>query len=119
MIELVVLNYLKSALDVPVVMEKPTGAISEYVLIEKTGSGQSNHINTATFAIQSWSDSLYNACLLNESVKEAMIGNGVDEYGIVSSDTADISKCELNSDYDYTDTTTKSYRYQAVFDLFF
>lgn len=31
----------------------------------------------------------------------------------------DISKAKLNSDYNYTDTTTKSYRYQAVYDLVF
>ena len=29
----------------------------------------------------------------------------------------DISKCELNSDYNYTDTNRKKYRYQAVFDI--
>ena len=28
----------------------------------------------------------------------------------------DISKCQLNSDYNYTDTTRKKYRYQAVYD---
>ena len=29
----------------------------------------------------------------------------------------DISKCQLNSDYNYTDTTRKKYRYQAVYDM--
>ena len=29
----------------------------------------------------------------------------------------DTSKCELNSDYNYTDTARKRYRYQAVFDI--
>ena len=28
-----------------------------------------------------------------------------------------ISACHLNSDYDYTDTTSKRWRYQAVFDI--
>ena len=28
-----------------------------------------------------------------------------------------ISKCELNSDYNFTDTQQKKYRYQAVFNL--
>lgn len=116
MIELIVLNYLKSALTVPIEMEKPTDA-TEFVLIEKTGGGQSDHVESATFAIQSWSDSLYKAAELNDKVKEAMLGDGTNTYGITA-DTS-ISKCSLNSDYNYTDTMTKSYRYQAVFDLFF
>lgn len=118
MIELILLNYLKNALDVPVLMEKPTSAeIKEFVLIEKTGSSTENHVNTAIFAVQSWSDSLYHAAELNEAVKNALFGNGVTSYGIAT--IPDISRCELNSDYEYTDTTTKSYRYQAVIDLVF
>ena len=117
MIELTVLNYLKSALNVPVYMEKPTGTIEEYVVIEKTSSSRENYINTAMFAIQSYSDTMYNAALLNEEVKNAMIGDGVDELGITAA--TNISKCSLNSDYNFTDQQTKSYRYQAVFDLVF
>lgn len=109
MIEAIVRDYLKSALDVPVELEKLTTA-EEYVLIEKTGSGKENHINSATFAIQSYSTSLYKAAELNERVKEAMDAMACD---------TDISKAKLNSDYNYTDTTTKSYRYQAVYDLVF
>ena len=107
MIELTVLNYLKSVLGIPVYMEVPSD-VSEYVLIEKTGSGRENHINTATIAVQSISTSLYKAASLNEEVKEAMDGIIYD---------ADVSRAELNSDYNYTDTTTKTYRYQAVYDL--
>ena len=107
MIELTVLNYLKSALAVPVYMEVPSNE-QEYVIIEKTGSSRENHINSATFAIQSISTSLYKAAELNEKVKAAM-----DDiiYEV------DVSKAELNGDYNYTDTTTKAYRYQAVYDL--
>ena len=28
-----------------------------------------------------------------------------------------VFRCELNGDYNFTDTETKRYRYQAVFDL--
>ena len=107
MIEITLLNYLKNALSVPVYMEVPSD-VSEYVIIEKTGSSKENHINTATFAIQSVSTSLYKAAVLNESVKTAM-----DAFR----DEPEISKSSLNSDYNYTDTTTKTYRYQAVYDL--
>lgn len=117
MIETIVLNYLKNSLDVPVCTEKPKGEIMEYVLIEKTGSGYEDHIESATLAIQSYSDSLYKAAELNQKVKVAMIGDGQTEYGITAHE--DISRCELNSDYNFTDTTTKKHRYQAVYDLVF
>lgn len=117
MIELILLNYLKSVLSVPVFMEIPTNnQISEFVRIEKTGSGRSDYINNATFAIQSYSDTLYGAATLNEEVKKYLLGDA-STLGIV--DSIDVSRCSLNSDYNYTDTTTKSYRYQAVFDLVF
>ena len=108
MIELIVLRYLESTLSVPVYMEKPTKEPEEYVLIAKTGSGKENHINSATFAIQSYSTSMYGAASLNEDVKAAMD---------TITDTPDVSKSSLNSDYNFTDTTTKKYRYQAVFDF--
>ena len=110
MIELIVLRYLESTLSVPVYMEKPTKDQEEYVLIEKTGSGKENYINSATFAIQSLSASMYGAASLNEDVKAAMDA---------ITDTAEVSKSSLNSDYNYTDTTQKKYRYQAVYDLFY
>ena len=108
MIEEKVRKYLEAMLDIPVRMEEEPGLPEEYILIEKTGSGEENHIASATLAIQSYSGSLYGAASLNERVKESM-------KKIVEMD--DISKCQLNSDYNYTDTTRKKYRYQAVYDM--
>ena len=107
MVEKIIKDYLQSSLGIPVRLEedKPT---NEYVLIEKTGSSNKDHISTATIAIQSYSMSLYGAASLNERVKEAM-------EKIIERN--DISKCELNSDYNYTDTARKKYRYQAIFDI--
>ena len=51
---------------------------------------------------------MYEAAVLNEAVKETV-------EGMIELD--EISKIKLNSDYNYTDTTTKEYRYQAVFDM--
>jgi len=118
MIEMTVIEYLREALETPVEAIKPTDqGITEFVLVEKTGSSRENFLNRATFAIQSYSDTLYGAMSLNEAVKEAMLGDGTNTFGIAYS--CDVAKCSLNSDYNYTDTTTKRYRYQAVFDLVF
>ena len=108
MIELVILNHLKDGLDVPVFMEKPTNAQSEYELFEKTGGGRNETMPSATFAFQSYSTSLFKAAVLNEAVK-----NEVDHLVLLD----EIRGITLNTDYNFTDTTTKQYRYQAVYDI--
>lgn len=110
MIEKIILDYLNDVLTPPVWMGIPKGEHipAEYVLLEKTGSSVENYIHYASFAIQSYADSMYAAATLNEAVKEAM-----DE--IITLDS--IGKSKLNSDYNFTDTETKKYRYQAVYDI--
>ena len=108
MIEKIVLDYLNGVLSVPAYLEKPEKPPIRYVLIEKTGSSRENFINTATLALQSYAESLFLASSLNEEVKEAM-----DNIIVLN----DIGKSELNSDYNFTDTTKKKYRYQAIYDL--
>lgn len=108
MIETIVSDYLKEKLRIPVMTEEPTGKIDSYIVIEKTGSGEKDKIDSATLAIKSYGKSLYEAAILNEKVKK-VIGD--------ITDLNDISSVKLNSDYNYTDTARKKYRYQAVFDF--
>ncbi|MFQ6794672.1 MAG: hypothetical protein ACLRT4_18095 [Thomasclavelia sp.] len=108
MIEKIILDYLSKELNVPVFLEEPVNSVLEYVIIEKTGGTKENFISYATFAIQSYSTTLYKTAMLNEKVKQAM-----DNIIILD----DISKSTLNSDYNFTDTAKKKYRYQAVYDL--
>lgn len=108
MIEKIVYDYLSEALPVPVCLEVPDRAPERFVLLEKTGSGRENWICSATLAVQSWAETLFGAAELNEQVKATM-------DGIVQ--LPEICRCRLNSDYNFTDTATKRYRYQAVFDI--
>ena len=108
MVEKIVKDYLQSSLGIPVRLEEEDNLGTEYVLVEKTGSSVENHIYRATLAIQSYAASLYNAAVLNERVKKAM-------DNMVELD--DICKSDLNSDYNYSDTSRKKYRYQAVYDI--
>ena len=110
MIEKIVLNYLEQAIPVPVFIEVTENPPPEFVAVEKTGSGRSDRISRATLAVQSWAGSLLKAAELNERIKTAM-------DDIIERDS--ISACRLNADYNFTDPTTKHYRYQAVFDLVF
>lgn len=116
MIEKIVLDYLSSALTetigsttvaIPVSMEVPSQPTPQkYVVVEKTGSSKINRIPTANIAVQSCAASLYEAALLNEQVKAAM-------ENIVT--LAAVGGCYLDTDYNFSDPSTKTYRYQAVF----
>ena len=112
LIEATVISYLVTALNTNnVFAERPVNPPDEYYVIERTSGGEINHIQTATIAVQSISgSSLLRAAQMNKAVVKAM-------PGIVQA--MDVSCCRLNSAYNYTDTETKQYRYQAVFDLYY
>ena len=71
MIAVTLLDFLKEDLDMDVYLEQPTN-VTDYILIDQTGSSQTNHITTTTLAIQSYAPSLYEAMVLNDRVKGAM-----------------------------------------------
>ena len=112
MIEKIVLDYLSAALTVgsttiPVLMETPEQPTpQQYVVIEKTGSSVINRVPTANIAIQSCAKTLLDAATLNERVKTAM-----EEIAALAA----VGSCHIDTDYNFTDTSTKTYRYQAVF----
>lgn len=101
------LSYLNANLSVEAYAEAPE-ELTGYVLLEQTGSSRRNHIITTTIAIQSYGISMLNAMTLNEEVKAVM-------DGFLQLD--DVTRVELETDYNFTDTTTKQYRWQAVYDI--
>lgn len=108
MIEEIILNHLAAKLSAPVYMEVPEKPPALFVVLEKTGSGRNDHICSAVFAVQSYAQSLLQAARLNEQVKAAM-----DVLPMLD----EVCAARLNSDYNFTDTTSKRYRYQAVYDI--
>lgn len=111
MIEKVILDYLTEALSVPVYMERPLELSDQFVILERTSTSELNKIRSCTVACQSYDrNSLAGAATLNEAVMAAM-----DQMIILPS----ISRCKLNNAYNFTDTETKEYRYQAVYDITF
>lgn len=118
MIEKVILDYLSEELTVPVLMELPEVPSEDYptfpeqfVIIEKVGGSRRDYVNSASVALQSYSTkSLYQAAQLDEAVRAAM--DGILEL-------PEISGMRLASNYNHTDTRTKRYRYQSVFDFYF
>ena len=47
MIEKILMEYLQSNIDIPVFLEKPSMFRGDYILIEKTGSGKGDQIDSA------------------------------------------------------------------------
>lgn len=107
MIETIIKNYLDMVQTLPVLFEKQPG-MEEFYIIEKTGGSEENHIRTAMLAIQSYAGSKARAAQINEYLIRLML-----DAVMIN----EVSSVELNSNYDFTDTTTKQYRYQAVFDI--
>lgn len=107
MIEQTVIGYLSDI--VPTYAEEPETAPEEglYCVVEKTGGGRNAPgIRDAMIAVQCYAPSLAAAAQLCEDVVAYM-------DGITA--LPNVSRCELNSSYNYTDDRKKAYRYQAVF----
>lgn len=107
-IEVYLIEYLSNELGIDVYGQEEDGKKGSYVVIEKLGSYVENFTRHATIALKSYGTTLLESAELNERVKSAM-------DGIIKK--PEISCSKLNSDYNYTDTMTKKYRYQAVYDL--
>lgn len=101
------LDYLSTQLSVGVYMEAPTQT-TDYVLLDQTATSNENHIITTTIAVQSYGASLYSAMLLNEAVKVAM-----ESFAGLSQ----VARVKLQTDYNFTNTATKQYRWQAVYNI--
>ena len=107
MIETIILEYLKTRTSIPVRFERSPNMESSVIIVEKTGGGgRPESLHSATLAIQSYGASLAAAMNLNELVKGYMFD---------AEALPEICEVSLNSDYNFTDTASKRYRYQAVF----
>jgi hypothetical protein len=85
---------------------RPSMDPAEYYVLQKTGSNWNDHIIDSTIAIQSYAGTRLRTIQLNEALKDAV--EDLLQYD-------EIIGIELNSDYDFTDTSTRRPRYQAVF----
>ncbi len=109
MIEKILYDYLNEKLTVPVYMEIPNPIPGRFYLLEKTSGGlDDEEIYRATFALQSYGASLLDSATMNVAGINAMLA---------AAELDDVSEVNLNSDYNYSDTTRKRHRYQAVFNI--
>lgn len=109
MIEKSVLDYLSAALDVGVFMEVPAKPPDRFVVLKKADGQREDFLYKSMILARSYGGTLLEAARLNEQVKTAM-------FGITA--LPEVSGCYLTGDYNFTDTASKRYRYQAVFDIY-
>lgn len=108
MIEIDLIEYLEEQLNISASLEVPENPPERYIVIEKTGNRMENFIEFPTVAIKSHALTMVDAAKLNEEVK-AVMANAIM--------LKRIHRAELNADYNFTDTTKKGYRYQAVYNF--
>lgn len=111
MIETIVRDHLTELLSFPVYLERPKVRPDKYAVIENTGGSESNFILSATIVIHTYGASMYEAAEMAWEVKHAM-------DKIIESNR--ISACRVETaPMNWTDTTTKTYRYRAVYQLIY
>ena len=110
MIEETILAALETGTGVNAYMEIPEESETTFVVLQRTGGGQRGaERRTAVFAVQSYAPTLLEAATLNEQVLNIMQD--------LQYQNNEITTCQLNSNYNFSDPETKRRRYQAVFDL--
>ena len=108
MIELKILDFVEAALLVPVSTEIPANPDPRFVVLTLSGMGRENYLESANLIADSYAESKLEAAKLNAQVKTVL-----DRLDTLN----DISGVHLVSDYPLTDTGSKRYRYQAVYEV--
>lgn len=109
MIESILIKNLKSELGIPVYAEVPKDIKYPFCIVSKSGGNRKNFIYHSMIIVQSYDATLLKAAELNERVIDTM-------YELEK--LKEICSISLNSNANFTDTTNKRYRYQAVFDVY-
>lgn len=107
-VETFFIAYLSDVLSVPVSGDVPENRPERFVTVEKLSSSEQDCIKNSRIAVQSWGESRTAAMLLNEEVKRAMAGAVL---------LPEISRCHCENDYNFPDLSSKTPRYQAIFEV--
>lgn len=112
MIETALKNYLDTGLEsVPVMLEYPKKQPKQFVVLQLADSGKINHIDAATFFITVYdTDSLYEAAVLKEKVKDLL-------FDAIS--LPGISNSSIGQERAGTDSANHIYKYDLTFNFYY
>lgn len=107
-IEARVIAHLSRVLACPVAAEVPEDLPADGALavVSRLGGQDGDHIRRARLAVQTYGATLLDAALLCEDAVSAL-------KSLPASD-AGVSGCRVETSYNFTDETTKRYRYQII-----
>ena len=112
MIEKTVVDYLKTRLTVPVGAQTPQGPPASYVVVERTGGGEKDGLQAAVLALRCTGSTLWSSIVLCNAAAEVLKE--------LSDHVPNVFSARLeNGPYNQTDTRTKSYRYTAIFRVYY
>ena len=111
MIEVILKNFIDNNFDYPAYMEIPNGAPDIFFIIEKVGGSREDHIDSATVAVQTYAPSMYQAAKISNDMIDDILNH--------LTDCPEVTSVTLNSSYNYPNTSTKRYRYQALFEIYY
>ena len=108
MIEDIIIKHLTDA-KLRAYGEDPRDEVAyPYYVVTRTGGGEDEHLRRATLAVQSYGATMYDAALASDAMVSLLLG----------ARTLDsVSSIYLVGEYNFTDRSTKKYRYQAVFEI--
>ena len=109
MIEDTIIDYLSSALSLPVGPQVPEGPPESYCTVERRGRDDKNKLQAALIAVRSAAPSLWEAINLSAAVREYM--------DLLPTLRANVFSCRCTDEYNDTDSETHEYRYAAIFRL--
>lgn len=108
MIESTILSFLNNAeLDAPIYMEVPAQKPREFYVMENTGQRMTDHVRTTTLAVQSYAQSMERAADLAYEIDAVMLTR--------LPELDEVAGVRVNSVHNFTDQSTKQYRYQGVY----
>lgn len=107
-----VLKYLENSTNIKAFLEEPEKGErpEKYYLIARLGTSESNFLTRAQFAVQSYAERMLEAAALSRLAVRAMKE--------LPNENA-VTAVRLVSEYNFTDTSTRRYRYQAVFEVYY
>lgn len=108
MIEALLLDYLNERASVRWYGMRPKNEPERYGLIDKTGMTGDSKLSTSTFACQSYAPTLLEAAEISAELRGLLEG---------AVELAEITRVELTTEYNFTNTETRQPRYQAVFEV--
>ena len=108
MIEEIIIKHLNEVLGIHVGGEVPAKPDRRFVVVQKRGGERTDHIYTSLFQFDVYAESLFEASALCKEVIKV-----VDDLICIE----EICNCDYGGDYNATDTASKRYRYQAMYNI--